>query len=193
VAGPEGGRGTRFSPEGLCDALLLAWQPALGDAPRANFAANRRRWLDAATGLLSRHPPERLEAALAYMVADEILGSQALTMPGFAKVADQLIARAHARSLRLAERGQPSAVGGEMGWTEARALLERAIHRHGRDGFTEALAELTRSSPLFAGFLERVRWIELCEQPLRYAERTYAEIWAALAHDRTHPREESVA
>ena len=41
-----------------------------------------------------------LQHALDYMLGDEILGSSALTLPGFAKVADQLLARHHARSRR---------------------------------------------------------------------------------------------
>ena len=115
--------------------MLAAWEPALGDTPRQSFIANRRRWLNAAAALLERHPRERLDAALDYMVTDEILGSEALTMPGFAKVADKLLARAHARRTRTTTR-QPPTPGTTpgLGWPDAKVLLERAIPRHGRDG-----------------------------------------------------------
>jgi hypothetical protein len=74
------------------------------------------------------------------MVTDEILGSQAITMPGFAKVADQLIARHYARQQRGRLRSAPNPGGGErLGWEEAKRLLERAVARHGRDGRAQAV------------------------------------------------------
>ena len=54
-------------------------------------------WLTAARELISRHPRQRLQRALDYMLTDEILASRTLTLPGFAKVVDQLLARSHAR------------------------------------------------------------------------------------------------
>jgi hypothetical protein len=180
ISGP-GGRGGVHSPEQqLCQALVAAWEPALGGIPQGSFDNDRRRWLKAAEGLLQRHPRERLDLALAYMVGDEILGSEALTMPGFSKVADKLIARAHARRLRLGARAAPGGTGAGMGWQDARIKLEQAIKRHGRDGRAAALSELASASPLLLKFVERVRWTELCEQPMRYVERQYADIWAEI-------------
>jgi ribosomal protein L13 len=75
------------------------------ESPRRGYLADRERWLSAAGELLERHPRARLAHALDYMLSDEILGSRALTLPGFAKVADQLLARHHARS----RRGMPPA------------------------------------------------------------------------------------
>jgi len=114
-------------------------------------------------------------------------------MPGFAKVADKLIARAHARRLRLSGRAgaDPGRLG--LGWQDAKLALERAVQRHGRDGRATALAELAAANPALAEFVERVRWSVLCEQPLRYAERRYAEIWAELTDNDSHAREDAAA
>jgi hypothetical protein len=188
-----GGRGALAAEQELCEALLAAWEPALGDSPRQSFDAHRRRWLETAGALLERHPRERLGHALAYMVTDEILGSEALTMPGFAKVADKLIARAHARRLRLSGRTGADPGRHGLGWQDAKLALERAVQRHGRDGRTAALAELAAANPALAEFVERVRWSVLCEQPLRYAERRYAEIWAELTDHDSHAREDAAA
>jgi len=66
-------------------------------------------------------------------------------VPGFAKVADQLIARAYARQQRLAAQATPSMGGGErLGWDEAKQQLQRAIQRHGRQGREQALLPATR-------------------------------------------------
>ena len=127
------------------------------------------------------------------MVTDEILGSEALTMPGFAKVADKLIARAHARRLRLsARRAAPSRSQGSS-WQDAKVAIERAIQRHGRDGRAEALAELSAENPAAAAVRRPSPWSALCEQPLRYAERRYAETWAALTDQTAHGREDAAA
>ena len=40
-------------------------------------------------------------------------------------------------------------------------------------------------------FVERVRWTTLCEQPMRYSERRYAELWAELGQPGHQPREEA--
>jgi hypothetical protein len=81
---PRSDSARRCSPPG---SLRLA-------TARGEYELHRDRWLVAAARVLERHPRERLAEALAYMVTDEILGSRTLTMAGFAKVADQLIARA---------------------------------------------------------------------------------------------------
>ena len=126
------------------------------------MSTDRERWLLAAGELLERHPRGRLQHALNYMLTDEILGSRALTIPGFAKVADELLARHHARSRRTG-RPQPAAQPGEIGWAAARELLERAVQRHGRDDRAGALAELSEHSQLLGGVRERVRWSSLCD------------------------------
>jgi hypothetical protein len=128
------------------------------------------------------------------MVTDEILGSQALTMPGFVRVADQLIARHYARQQRGRLRPAAKAGGGErLGWEEAKRLLERAVARHGRDGRAEAVGELAQANELLAQFVDRVRWARLCEQPLQDVDRQYAEIWAELNHEANQQREEPAA
>ena len=190
-SGSEGERGLHSAEQALCEALVTAWAPALGDSPRRSFEGNRARWLATAAELLQRHPRGRLDQALAYMVTDEILGSEALTMPGFAKVADKLIARAHARQHRLGTRSTPGGTDHRMGWQDARVKLERAIQRHGREGRAAALRELESENPLLPRFIERVRWSELCEQPLRYVERKYAEIWAEIAQQANDPTEQA--
>jgi hypothetical protein len=179
------------SAEELCEALLRTWEPVLGDGPRGEFQAHRAQWLSAAAALLGRHPRERLEAALAYMVCDEILGSQALAMPGFGRVADQLIRRAYARRMRASAHWHTSpGSGASMPWGEAKRALERAIQRHGRDGRSKALDELRRQNPLLVRFVEHVRWTSLCEQPFQYVEGRYAELWRELTDQVTSQGEE---
>ncbi len=170
---------------------MSAWAPALGESPRRAYVADRERWLAAAGELLERHPRARLAYALDYMLGDEILGSRALTLPGFAQVADQLLARHHARS-RRATAPAPVAVAG-MGWAAARELLERAVQRYGRDDRAGALAELATRSELFAAFVERVRWSTLCEQPMRYSESRYAQLWNDLTREHPGTRAEALA
>jgi len=183
-----------MSAEALCEALVAAWEPALGSAPRGDYEAHRRRWLEAAGAVIARHTRPRLESALAYMVTDDILGSQAISMPGFAKVADQLIARAYARRQRLGSQPTPSSGGGErVGWDEAKQQLQRAIQRHGREGRDQALRELAEHSPLLVRFVEQVKWARLCEEPFQYTDRRYAELWRELAAQATENGKERAA
>ena len=99
-----------------------------------------------------------MDSALAYMVTDEILGSQALTMAGFAKVADQLIARAFARRQRDNARvAKNPGVGERLGWEDAKRRLQKAVQRHGREGRAAAVRELAEHSELLVRFIERVR------------------------------------
>ena len=189
------GGGGALSPEQeLCEALVAAWEPALGDSPRRDYEAHRSRWLAAARALLDRHPRERLSDALEYMVTDDILGSQALALPGFSKVADQLIARAYARrQRRMSTPGHAGVAADGLAWEEAKQMLERAVQRHGRDGRAAALDDLGVRSQQLVRFVQRVRWTALCEQPMRFVERRYAEIWAELADDVTRSSEENAA
>jgi hypothetical protein len=78
------------------------------------------------------------------MVTDEILGSQALTLAGFAKVADQLIARAYARRQRATTRpDRAGATGDALSREDAKQALERAVQRHGRAHASRAATSLT--------------------------------------------------
>lgn len=112
-------------------------------------------------------------------------------MPGFAGVADQLLARHHARDRRRASG--PGAAGGGLGWAQARGLLERAAGRYGRDNSAAAVIDLGARSELLVRFVERVRWSSLCEQPMRYSEPRYARIWAELQHDAPSHGKEAAA
>jgi hypothetical protein len=114
-------------------------------------------------------------------------------MTGFAKVADQLIARHYARQQRTRLRPANRAEVGRLDWEEAKRLLERAIRRHGRDGRAEAVGELAQANDLLPRFVDRVRWAKLCEQPMQYVDRQYAEIWAELNHQANQQREEPAA
>ncbi len=179
-------------PERLCAALVAAWRPALGEAADDAYVEDRERWHDAARRLLDKHTPERLQRAIAYMTTDDILGSQALTMPGFAKVVNQLLARSYAREQRT--RGAPPRPqsADALSWQQAKPLIERAVTRHGRDGRAPARTELSGHSSLLVRFVDEVRWTVLCEQPMRYAERHYAALWAQLT-DLEHQQQEPAA
>jgi hypothetical protein len=189
-----GGQGEPGSPaERLCERLCATWEPVLGDGPRLAFGRDRQAWVNAASSLLERHPADRLEQALRYAPQDTVLSSRAISMPGFAAIADDLIVRANARRLHQTDRDRTACGAGAGGWPDARVALERAIRRHGRDNPHAARTELIAQDPLFAAFLKQVRWTELCEQELRYVERRYAEIWAGLPPARTTIRPEERA
>ncbi len=97
----EGGRGLAKQRAASCaKRCLRRGSRRSATAHAAPTGPTRRRWLAAAGELLGRHPRARLQHALDYMVCDEILGSKALTLPDFANVADQLLARHHARQRR---------------------------------------------------------------------------------------------
>jgi hypothetical protein len=183
--GAARGEGEPGSPaEQLCERLCATWEPLLGDGPFRAYGRQRQAWLDAASSLLDRHPADRLDQALGYAPHDTVLSSRAISMPGFAAIADDLIVRANARRLHQTASRQTSGPGA-AGWSDARAALARAIRRHGRDNSRAARTELIAHNPRFAAFLEQVRWTELCQDELRYVERRYAQIWAELRPVRT--------
>ncbi len=70
-----------------------------------------------------------------------------------------------------------------MGWPQARQELERAIQRHGRDQRDRALSELAEVDPRLVRFVERVRWSTLCEQPLRFVEQRYSQLWSDITQE----------
>ncbi|MBV9716109.1 MAG: hypothetical protein JOZ64_12095 [Solirubrobacterales bacterium] len=188
----RGGAETLLSAAELCEALVATWTPILGAKPRRHFEANRSGWLRAAERLLADHPAGRLHQALAYATTDEILGSRALTMPDFVHAADQLIARAHARSQRqagLLADGHGAAVG--IGWAQAQHHLERLIARHGRGGRQAALAELARLDGRFEPFVREVRWTQLCDTPMHFRAREYAARWVELGSESHQHGEEA--
>ena len=41
-------------------------------------------------------------------------------------------------------------------------------------------------------FVERARWPALCEQPMQFVERRYADLWAELSQEANEQREEHV-
>jgi hypothetical protein len=185
--------GEQGSPaERLCERLCATWEPVLGDGPSRAYGRQRQAWVDAASSLLDRHPADRLELALGYAPHDTVLSSRAISMPGFSAIADDLIVRANARRLHQTDSNRTSGPG-PAGWPDARVALQRAIRRHGRDNSQAARTELIARNPLFAGFLEQVRWTELCEDELRYVERRYAEIWAGFQPARTTIRHQETA
>ena len=83
----------------------------LGDGPTRAYGRQRQAWLDAASSLLDRHPADRLEQALCYAPHDTVLSSRAISMPGFAAIADDLIVRANARRLQQTEQQQNERAG----------------------------------------------------------------------------------
>jgi hypothetical protein len=189
--GHGGGGGAEIGHQ-LCLSFLQAWAPVLGDSLAGAYEANRREWLAAAQRLLDRHTPERLQRGLEQMLVDEVVGSRALTLPAFEKVADQLIARRHAR--QHAPRGaRESSTIGRPSWERAKQLLERAIQRYGRDQRDQALAELRAHDPRLVEFVERVRWSTLCEEPIRFVERRYAEVWSEITAEVDRQRKEPAA
>ena len=190
---PARDEGEQGSPaQRLCERLCATWEPVLGDGPIRAFGRERQAWVDAAGSLLERHPADRLAQALRYAPYDTVLSSRAVSMPGFAAIADDLIVRANARRLQQTDNRRTSGQSG-LGWSDARVALERAIRRHGRDNSHAARTELIAHNPLFTAFLAQVRWTELCEQELRYVERRYAEIWAGLQPDHVTIRQEERA
>jgi DnaB-like helicase N terminal domain/DnaB-like helicase C terminal domain len=118
-----------------------------------------------------------LQAAFEQMLADEIIGSRATTLPAFERVVDRLLARRHGRQ-QLPR--SPTGCTNASGWEQARRELERAIGRYGRDQRQAALRDLADSDSRLVTFVERVRWAVLCEQPMRFSERRYRELWSEI-------------
>ena len=117
----RGGEGIgQAARDELCETLLSAWEPALGDSPRRGYDADPSGWLDGRRRAARRATPGRgYSTRWTTWSATRSSAPRALTMPGFAKVADQLIARDHARQQRVSASG-PRAAGGGLGWAEAR-------------------------------------------------------------------------
>ena len=161
----------------ICRRFLEAWAPVLGDQLANAYHRDRDGWERCAERLLKRHTHQRLQAAFEQMLADEIIGSQATTLPAFERVVDRLLARRHARQQQpRSPTGRTSA----SGWEQARRELERAIGRYGRDQRQAALRDLADSDSRLVTFVERVRWAVLCEQPMRFSERRYRELWSEI-------------
>ncbi len=137
----------------------------------------------AAHRLRVRHSRERLRAAFAQMLEDEIIGSQATTLPKFERVVDRLLARRNA----LQNKRPASAPRGDAGWSQAQGRIEHAIKRHGRDQRKRAVEDLARVDPRLVAFVERVGWPALCEQEMRFAEPRYRAIWLELPQTH-HPQ-----
>ncbi len=186
------GGGEAFGPEEeLCEALLAAWEPALGDSPRHDSTRTARRWLDdrrrAARSATRANGSTR---ALAYMVTDEILGSagahDARVREG-RRPADRPRLRPPAAPKRtgLADTPAPrcrDVAGGQAG-TPARDPAPRPRRIAPRRS-----QELAAHNALLVRFVERVKWSSLCEQPFRYVERRYAELWAELTDQANEPQ-----
>jgi hypothetical protein len=162
--------------EVLCEDLLATLQPRNGDGPRRTFEQKRIQWLRAAGEVLSRYSIEQAHVAMAYMLTDHVKGSPGVTMPGFAKVVDELLFRAGSERTRV-HAGTHRHSG--IPWGLARTRLEQAIHRHGKDGREEALSELDQESPLYGAFIKSVKWHTICTQPLYFGQ--FQQAWEALA------------
>jgi hypothetical protein len=186
----HGGEASLDPQDDLCRAFVEAWAPVLGDAPARTYKSRRSEWQAAAAELLDRHPFHRIARGFEQMLVDEVVGSRALTIPAFAKVADQLIARHHARQQQARGTWRERQTHGGIGWEHAKQLLERAIQRHGRDRRREALAELAAHDPTLVAFVEHMRWSTLCEQPIQFVERRYAELWAEIVTQARPGRQE---
>jgi len=176
--------------ERLCEELLEVLHDSLGEAPRRKYNQSRGEWLAAAERVLEDHTLERIRSALAYIPTDPIKGSVAITMPGFARVVDELIFRAHSASRNGRSPSQASTAPGVLPWPQARARLEQVIRRHGAERRDAAIAELAQESALYERFILRVRWSRLCEEPLHYPD--FKAQWEAICREE-HPTEEAVA
>jgi hypothetical protein len=153
------------------------------------YRGDRVRWTKAAHRLRVRHSRLRLGAAFAQMLEDEIIGSQATTLPKFERVVDRLLARRNA----LQNKQPASAPRGDAGWSQARSRIERAIKRHGRDHRKLAVEDLAGVDPRLVAFVERVGWPALCEQEMRFVEPRYRAIWLELAQTPQPQSTEDVA
>jgi hypothetical protein len=176
--------------EQVCQEFLAAWAPVLGVELVDLYRSDEVRWTKAARRLGARHSHERLRAAFAQMLEDEIIGSQATTLPKFERVVDRLLARRNALQNKRPAATTPR---GDAGWSGARARIEQAIKRHGRDHRKLALADLAAVDPRLVTFVERVGWLVLCEQEMRFAEPRYRAFWLELAENHQPRSTEDVA
>ena len=184
VAGVGDGR---MDAERLCQLFLEEFLH-LGSRPARHFERDRAAWLTAAGEVLDDFGWAACAAAIAYVPGDWVLVSSATTMPAFAKVAEKVVARAHAvaRSGIQAASGTPE----ELSWAAAWSRLRRAASVHGTAAKNPAVSELAAEEPRFGAFIEQVRWRTICEAGPT-GQAGWKQLWESLASKNPTDTEEA--
>lgn len=177
----EGGRAT--SEEGgaeVCRALVRVLAETRGPGPGRRYDADRQSWHDAARRVLADHPLAKVLEAIAYLPFDQVVGTKVRSMPDLERHIEDLRHRANAARLQPAA-GRPNQPGGGMlAWPEAKAMLMRAIQRHGAGAKQAALVELEGRDPQLRRFAEQVGWGALCQSPFEKQDYQYRLSWDEL-------------
>jgi hypothetical protein len=182
AATPQNGGGEGIADDQgtlLCVALVETLADTRGPGPARRYAAAAAAWQAAAARILADHPMEKVLEVIAYLPHDQVIGTKVRGIPDLERHIEDLRHRAHAAKTSLPGRITMSSSGAPA-WPEAKALLARAIQRHGGGGKTQALAELDARHPQLRRFVDQVGWGALCQSPFEKQDYAYRTSWDAL-------------
>ena len=144
---------------------------------RADAAA----WHASARRVLADHPVGKVLEAIAYLPFDQIVGTKVRGMPDLERHIEDLRHRAHAARVAASAKPAAAGVGEGLSWPEAKAVLMRAVQRHGAGAKQAALVSLRARDALLARFVEQVGWGALCQSPIDKQDYAYRTSWDDLS------------
>jgi len=163
----------------LCTRLIDTLAESRGPGPARRYDAEPDVWHAAAARILADHPIEKVLEAIAYLPRDQVIGTKVRSMPDLERLIEDLRHRAHAaRAVTGGQAGRGAS--GAPGWPEAKALLMRAIQRHGGGGKAAAFAELEARHSQLRVFAVQVGWGSLCRDSFEKQDYVYRTSWDAL-------------
>ncbi len=178
AAGGEGGDPEEVE---LCVELVRVLRETRGPAPGRRYEANMRGWHASGRRVLADHPVGKVLEAIRYLPFDQVVGTKVRGMPDLERHIEDLRHRAHAARVAAGARPGIVGVGEGLAWPEAKAVLMRAVQRHGAGAKQVALLELAGRDPLLARFVERVGWGALCQSPIEKQDYAYRTSWDDLS------------
>ena len=178
----DGGEGGAPDEVGLCVELVRVLAGTRGPAPGRRYEADVGVWHASARRVLADHPVGKVLEAIAYLPFDQIVGTKVRGMPDLERHIEDLRHRAHAgRGGAGGRAGVGVGVGEALAWPEAKAVLMRAVQRHGLGAKQAALAELGERDPLLRRFALQVGWGALCQSPIERQDYAYRTSWDDLS------------
>ena len=171
-----GGEGGDSDEVGLCVELVRVLAESRGPAPGRRYAAEAGVWHASARRVLADHPVGKVLEAIAYLPFDQVVGTKVRGMPDLERLIEDLRHRAHAARVSAGVKSA-AGVGEGLSWPEAKAVLMRAVQRHGAGAKQAALRELGERDRLLARFAEQVGWGALCQSPIDKQDYAYRTSW----------------
>jgi hypothetical protein len=176
----EGGEEGDSEEVGLCVELVRVLAESRGPAPGRRYSAEIALWHASARRVLADHPVAKVLEAIAYLPCDQIVGTKVRGMPDLERHIEDLRHRAHAACVAAGVR-PAAAPPAALSWPEAKAVLMRAVQRHGAGARQAALLELGERDPLLRRFAEQVGWGALCQSPIDKQDCAYRTSWDDLS------------